>query len=560
MYLADSALSVETEWLECWGWGMTEPYGRHTFRLGVDLELNLKDPDSRHSLKSRFYHNINHLVGGKATGLMFMSMLGMDTPPGVVVPIAEVNSKVPDNASAYFTSARKASVKSICETIDTHSDQRGPTLFSVRSGAEVSMPGMMSTVLNCGILDPSVWKAFLEDGFYTEGNLWYLKWNHLRTFYEAAGVSSDSIDLLVRAAEGKYPEDPLPHQCELLWDYGFQKTGVTPATNQYKNIFQCMLMVKASFNSDHCKEYRRRNHIDVDGTAIIIQEVALTIKAVMGYSGVATSCDANEWRDHDFAYVKMASLFGGSSNRLRFTLHGEAEVVFGSQGNSLVSGTIKGERLSPTRWPGKLVEYVSILSSLFGSIVEVEFAQGDNGGLYMLQVRESKVAPKVAIKAAIERIESESLLFDAEDPAKAREELSASLKRNLTPLESALKTPPLRHYGVSEGGVEIGSGVAVGPESSDKAILVSSAQHADECIESGIPYLWHSNTTTPEHYKYMVNSVGVVTLNGGKMSHAAVVAQQGNIPTIVSLNHDSLIAPQSGALYSIQPTGLLVCH
>jgi len=292
------------------------------------------------------------LVGGKAANLGVMSReLGLPVPPGFVITTAACRAFLADGWPAGLDDELLVQMAAVEDAVGRRfGDPADPLLVSVRSGAPVSMPGMMDTILNLGLND-----ATTEGLARTSGNEPFAR--GCRERFEA------SFRSIVGVAD--VPEDP--------W-------------------VQLRLAIEAvfrSWNTERAQAYRRKEGIADDiGTAVTVQAMVFGNRGATSATGV---------------------LFTRNPATGEATLYGD--VMFDAQGEDVVAGTHQTEPIAflDERMPAvasELREYASRLERHYADLCDIEFTI-EEGRLWMLQVRVGKRSPQAALRMAVDMAEED---------------------------------------------------------------------------------------------------------------------------------------------------------
>ena len=471
--------------------------------------------------KAEGHASDRNLLGGKGANLAEMSSIGIPVPPGFTVT-TEVCTYFYENGKT-FPADLKEQVKdgvAHCEAIvgRKFADPENPLLFSVRSGARVSMPGMMDTVLNLGLNDETVkglakasgnerfaydsYRRFIQMYSNVVLNMDHHDFEHaLESMKNAKGYKSDvelTVDDLkalieeykkIGAAAGKpVPQDPE----QQLWG------GIGAVFN--------------SWMVDRAIYYRKLNNIPESwGTAVNVQTMVFGNSGDNSATGVCFSRDPSTGRNVFYGeYLKNAQ--------------GE-DVVAGIRTPQQMSKEGKKERGSdlpcleeemPELYK-QLCDIRETLEKHYRDMQDMEFTIQD-GKLYMLQTRNGKRTGAAALKIAVDMV-NEGLIDKKTAITRVEpQQLDALLHPTLDPkakkaakvLTSALPASP---------------GAAVGK-------VVFSADDAEKWAEEGEKVVLVRIETSPEDIHGMHVSQGILTARGGMTSHAAVVARGMGTPAV----------------------------
>jgi pyruvate,orthophosphate dikinase len=447
-------------------------------------------------------------MGFKAYNLWRMQRVGMPVPQAFVLGTGFCQE--------YFRHNRKP-VRGLQEVLSSHlrelerasglgfGSARKPLLVSVRSGAPVSMPGMLETVLDIGLCDATV-PGLLR----LTGNP-RLVWDSYRrlvaSFAEVVhGLPATSFE---NALHARMQEAGLTEPGEL----DFQ--SLRAVTRDYLELYEeevgkpfpqqpreqleaAVIAVWESWTGDKAVQYRRLNGLsDEPGTAVTVQRMVYGNAGGTSGAGVAFSRDPASGE---------ASLY--------------LDFLFNAQGDDIVSGrrsAADGERLGEVL-PSVLQDIrrtARLLEEEFRDMQEFEFTLQD-GMLYILQTRTGKRTPWAALRIAVDQVE-EGLI----DEETALERLSSHdlAKIGRSRVVAAGSHTPCH-------GVAAGIGVAVGE------IALDSVRVQQVARAGGAAILVRESVST-EDVSAIEAAAGVLTASGSRTAHAAVVARQMNKPCVV---------------------------
>lgn len=428
------------------------------------------------------------VLGGKGAGLVDMVRLGLPVPPGFVIgtPCGRAylaDDRLPNELSAELT-ARLAALEAA--TGRRFGDDGDPLLVSVRSGAPVSMPGMMDTILNVGLTEASTrtlaertgdarfaWDSFerLLDGF-------------ART---VRGISPGQLeDMLLDLPIEDDPARAAEARClallGLLEDF-------PDAHGQLRGAIEAVFR---SWTSRRARAYRRHNGIGEDlGTAVVIQAMVFGNRDARSGSGVAFTRDPS---------TGARGAFG--------------DFLFAAQGEDVVSGERDTEPLTviADRLPDLYDQLLGTFTRLerhTRDLCDVEFTI-ESGQLYILQTRVGQRSGRAAVVLAVDLVEEG--LIDVEEA-----------RRRVSDEQLAAATAP-RFPDRPDPATVVAHGLAAAPG----AVVGKAAFDADRAQTmhaEGEPVILLRPTTSPADLPGVIASVGVVTGRGGRTSHAAVVAR-----------------------------------
>jgi phosphoenolpyruvate synthase/pyruvate phosphate dikinase len=419
------------------------------------------------------------VLGGKGAGLVWMDNIGVNVPPGFVLPCSLM---------AEYEKAPKTVMKAIAKAIKPYlkrmSDMFGyMPLVSVRSGARVSLPGMMDTILNVGMeYNSQVWidRLGAQCAANSELRLVTMFGNVVKGIDKAEFKQCATVD----AARIKYTElsgEQFPDAKEQL--------------------LEAIEAVFKSWNNERAKFFRKMNNIPDDwGTAVVVQ--AMVFGNLNDNSGTGV-------------------LFTRNPQSGENALVGEFAV--NAQGEDVVDGSTTPMQLAAMQdWnpdvAKELADVAERLEKAKGDVQDVEFTVQD-GKLYILQTRTAKREPRAALRIAVEMYEAE--LIPIED-----------LRKRITPREfdeaQQCVLEPSFEGAVFTNGTPACGGIATGK-------IVRTSQAAIDCVE---PCILVTQETNPDDIAGMYAAWGIVTMTGGHTCHAAVVARGMNKPCIVGVGMD----------------------
>ncbi len=491
---------------------------KRVYRFGAD--------EAGHDVTEGTSHD-NNVLGGKGANLAEMARLGLPVPPGFTITCqtcmdyARGGNKWPAGLLDEVDAAREDLERRCAKRLG---DAEDPLLVSVRSGAPISMPGMMDTVLDLGLNDQSVL------GLAAQTNNARFAWDSYRRFVQmfsnvVMGIDSDLFEDALKAMRA---------EAGAATDAELEAKQLQELVAQFKQIFsenvsaeehpelagedgaaefpqdptvQLRLAIAAVFGSwdcDRARLYRRQNHIADDlGTAVNVQAMAFGNKGETSASGVAfTRNPANGEREFYGDYLVNA------------------------QGEDVVAGIRNTEPIASLKHtPGleqageQLEQIFGILENHYRDMMDIEFTI-EQGKLFMLQTRVGKRTAAAALKVAVD-MEREGLI--------TRDE--ALLRINPSQLDQ------LMHPQVAKGaeknviarGLNASPGAAVGEVVFSAADAVRVAGEGRACVL----VRWE---TTPDDLAGMTAAKGILTSHGGKTSHAAVIARGMGKPCVCGVD------------------------
>ncbi len=456
---------------------------------------------------------MRNLLGGKGANLAEMSSLGLPVPPGFTIT-TEVCTAFYENENNY-PEALKAQVNDALAAIESQMDMKfgdaeNPLLVSVRSGARVSMPGMMDTVLNLGLNDQTV------EGLVKKSGDARFAWDSYRRFVQMYG------DVVMGLEHHDFEDIMEQHKrdMEVSEDTDITAEGWKQVVAQYKEMVERQLgrpfpedpqeqlwgAIGAVFSSwmvPRAIKYREINDIPADwGTAVNVQSMVFGNMGDDCATGVAFTRDPSN--GENFFY---------------------GEYLVNAQGEDVVAGirtpqslTIQGKEKEGSDLPSmeevmpevfnELNETRLKLEAHYKDMQDIEFTV-QQGKLYMLQTRSGKRTAAAALKIAVDMVNEK--LIDEQEALMRLE--PASLDQLLHPTldPKAAKT-------ILTKGLPASPGAAAG-------IVVFTADEAEKRAQAGEQVMLCRVETSPEDIHGMHAAAGILTTRGGMTSHAAVVAR-----------------------------------
>lgn len=442
-----------------------------------------------------------NLVGGKGANLAEMVELGIPVPAGFTITT--------DACTAFYTNGEKwvdgleEQVRKNLARVEKSmgakfGDRENPLLVSVRSGARVSMPGMMDTVLNLGLNDETV-----EALARKSGNPRFA-WDSYRRFIQmygdvVMGVDHGLFEEALAAERAKYgvkQDNELSVEAlkDLVADYKqiVQKSAGRLFPNEpFEQLRGAIDAVFRSWNGARAIRYRQINHIPHEwGTAVNVQAMVYGNMGKDSGTGVAFTRDPSTGEN----------VFYG-------------EYLMDAQGEDVVAGIRTPHPIAhlhedmPAVYD-ELVKIYKLLENHYKDMQDVEFTI-QAGKLYMLQTRTGKRTATAAVRMAVEMVEEG--LIDKE---------TAVLRVDPEQLDQLLHPmiDPKAQYDVIATGLPASPGAATGR-------IVFTAEEAEEWKNRGEKVILVRNETSPEDIGGMDVSEGILTARGGMTSHAAVVAR-----------------------------------
>jgi pyruvate,orthophosphate dikinase len=475
-----------------------------------------------------------NLLGGKGANLAEMASIGLPVPPGFTIPTTvcaayyDAGSRIPDDVRAAIaeglTHIEAATGKSFGDPTD-------PLLVSVRSGARVSMPGMMDTVLNLGLNDRTVAglatisgdPRFAWDSYRRFIHMYadvVLGLDHGR-FEEALEIAKEDkgvhLDTDLDAADWQALTAAYKALVEELWDRPFPQ-------DVQEQLLGAIGAVFGSWQSDRAKTYRRLNGIPADwGTAVNVQAMVFGNMGETSATGVAfTRNPSTGERAYYGEYLINAQgedVVAGIRTPQYLTR--AARETAGAKATSM-------EESMPKVY-AELARVFDLLERHYRDMQDIEFTV-ERGKLFMLQTRSGKRTAKAALKIAVDMAE-EGLITEKE----------AVLRIDPSALDQLLHPTldPKAERNVIAKGLPASPGAACG-------VAVFDAETAERYAALGEKVILVRVETSPEDIGGMHAAQGILTARGGMTSHAAVVARGMGRPCVsgagaISIDYQSRV-------------------
>jgi pyruvate,orthophosphate dikinase len=454
---------------------------------------------------------MKNILGGKGANLAEMTALGLPVPPGFTIS-TEVCTHYYENGGALPEWVRP-SVMGALHRVEAKigkkfGDEKNPLLFSVRSGARASMPGMMDTILNLGLNDQTV------EGLASSSNNPRFAWDSYRRFIQmysdvVMGMNSSMLEVTLEDLkdEKKYKldtemtVDDLKALVKKFKELVRQSTGQIFPSDPYEQLWGAISAVFRSWNTSRAITYRELHDIPASwGTAVNVQSM------VFGNMGDDSATGVAFTRDPSTGEKKF---YG------EFLINAQGEdVVAGirtpqpiTKADAAKSGLPSLEETLPEAYQ-QLVQIYQKLEKHYRDMQDIEFTI-ERGTLWMLQTRNGKRTARAALAIAADMIDEK--LISEEEALMRIDPLSLDQLLHPTLDPKAEKTLLAKGLPASPGGV-FGQ-------------IVFTAEEAVEWKEKGKRVILVRVETSPEDIAGMVAAQGILTTRGGMTSHAAVVAR-----------------------------------
>ena len=498
---------------------MTSPKVAETKGNGLPEKLVYEFGDGRAEGST----GMRDLLGGKGAGLAEMSNLGLPVPPGftittdVCTAYYDLDSSYPENLKEQVLSGIQH-VEAV--TGAKFGDPDNPLLVSVRSGARVSMPGMMDTVLNLGLNDITV------EGLAERSNDPRFAYDSYRRFIsmygdvvlnirQEAGLERDPFESLLEQKKealgiSEDPDLPVEALKELVSAFKSEiseKLNVIFPTDPWEQLWSAIGAVFASWNSERAVIYRELNGFSNDwGTAVNVQAMVFGNLGDDCATGVAFTRNPK---------TGERAIFG------EFLTNAQGEdIVAGVRTPQPISkfgskeGEVSLEDVQPKVF-NELLDASDLLESHFKDMQDIEFTVQQNK-LWVLQTRNGKRTGPAMVNVAVDLVD-QGMITEAEALLRQDPEQISELLHPILDPDAPRK--------VIATGLPASPGAAVGK-------VVFTAKEASEWMERGEEVILVRTETSPEDIQGMLAAKGILTARGGMTSHAAVVARGWGKPCI----------------------------
>jgi len=456
------------------------------------------------------------LLGGKGANLAEMTKIGLPVPSGFTIT-TEVcryfskNEKYPEGLWEDVINHMKELEK---KTGKKFGDNENPLLVSVRSGAPISMPGMMDTILNLGLNDKSI------NGLIAQTKNERFSYDSYRRLIQmfgnvVMGVPHEKFEeILTERKKRKNIKSDTEFKAddwkEIIEEYKKlikNEIGKEFPQDPYEQLRMAVDAVFKSWNNPRAIIYRKANKIDDNlGTAVNIQ--AMVFGNMGSNSGTGVAFTRNPATGEKKYY---------------------GEFLFNAQGEDVVAGIRTPKHISDLKKEipevyEQLVKVFGILEKHYRDMQDIEFTV-EKGKLYLLQTRTGKRTAAAAVKIAVDMV-NEGLITKEE----------AILRINSEDLNQLLhkRLDPNSKVEAIANGLGASPGVASGK-------IVFEPNQAVNLSEKGENVILVRNETTPEDIHGMIASKGILTVHGGMTSHAAVVARGMGKPCVSGCESISII-------------------
>jgi len=453
------------------------------------------------------------LLGGKGAGLSEMTRLKLPVPSGFTIT-TEVCNKYYDNDMKLSKDVMPQVMKNIAKmekkTGKKWNSTKNPLLVSVRSGAAISMPGMMDTILNLGLNEKTV------EGFAQQTKNPRFSWDSYRRFIQlfgkvVFGINDEKFDHVLDSAKNKQ---------EVTDDSKLSVESLKKIVSEYKKICekhtkrkfpdtpneQLGLAIEAVFKSwmgERAVVYREKNGITKDianGTAVNV------VTMVFGNMG-------------DDSATGVVFTRNGSDGKREI----EGEYLINAQGEDVVAGVRTGKNvdLLKKEMPKSYKELSNACAKLekhFREPQDIEFTI-EQGKFYLLQTRTAKMSAGALIKTSVDMVKEKLIDKNKALTRIPAQQLEALLHRTMD--ETKIK----EHKRLAKG-------IAASPGAAN-GIAIFNVKKAIELGEAGKKVILIRKETKPEDVPAFFSAEGILTSLGGKSSHASIVSRGMGKPCIV---------------------------
>jgi len=453
------------------------------------------------------------LLGGKGAGLCEMTRLKLPVPPGFVITTEVCNHYYQNNKKlpkGLLAQVKKSIAKIEKKTGKKWNSKDNPLLVSVRSGAAISMPGMMDTILNLGINDVTV------EGLAKQSNNPRFAWDTYRRFIQlfgkvVFGVDDKKFDEVLENAkknqavqsDGALNEKSLRGIVSEYKKICEKHTGRPFPSDPFEQLELAIKAVFASWMGERAIVYREKNYITkdiADGTAVNVVAMVFGNMGNDSATGVVFTRNPGDGTNH---------IFG--------------DYLVNAQGEDVVAGVrtpkpIDGMNIEFPISYKQLEDTCNKLEKHFREPQDIEFTI-EQGRFYLLQTRNGKMNAVSMVKTSVDMVKEKLINKDQALRRLQAEQLEQLLHRTID-------------QNKAKGFKQVTKGIAASPGAAS-GVVVFDVKKATTMGENGTKVILVREETKPEDVPAFFSSVGILTSRGGKTSHAAVVARGMGKPCIV---------------------------
>ena len=446
---------------------------------------------------------MKNLLGGKGANLAEMTSIGLSVPPGFIIT-TKACAVFYENQK-QLTQEMKNQINEKLQELENEinkrlGDRNDPLLVSVRSGAAVSMPGMMDTILNLGLNDETV------EGLAIKTNNKRFAYDSYRRFIQmfgdvVMGVKHEFFEKILQKIKDEkrveFDTDLDVEDLRIIIDSYKQviqsTTGRLFPSDAKEQLYMAVNAVFSSWNNERANIYRRMNNIHgLIGTAVNVQSMVFGNMGDDSGTGVCFTRNPSTGEDKFYG-----------------------EFLMNAQGEDVVAGIRTPKKIEELNniMPENYQELINIREKLeqhYKDMQDIEFTI-QQGKLYILQTRNGKRTAQAAVKIAVDKVKQgliskQEAILEVEPNALDQllhKQIDPNIKSDKIPLTKGLPASP---------------GAAVGK-------IVFSAEEAKQETEKNEKVILVRIETSPEDIEGMDLSQGILTARGGMTSHAAVVAR-----------------------------------
>ena len=471
------------------------------------------------------------LLGGKGAGLSEMTRLKLPVPPGFIITTEVCNSYYDNNRKLpkdLMPAVMKNIAKMEKKTSKKWNSTKNPLLVSVRSGAAISMPGMMDTILNLGLNERTV------EGFSEQTNNPRFAWDSYRRFIQlfgkvVFGVNDEKFDHVLNSAKTRQG---------VTDDSKLDVKSLKKIVSEYKKI---------------CESHTKRKFPDTPN-----EQLELAIEAVfkswMGERAIVYREKNNITKNiaNGTAVNVVTMVFGNmgddSATGVVFTRNGhngkkeiEGEYLINAQGEDVVAGVRTGKNIDLLKkeMPKSYKELSNACAKLerhFREPQDIEFTI-EQGKFYLLQTRTAKMSAAALVKTSIDMVKEKLIDKNRALTRIPAQQLEALLHRTMD--ESKIKDYK-----------QLAEGIAASPGAAS-GVVIFNVKKAIELGEAGKKVILVRKETKPEDVPAFFSAEGILTSLGGKSSHASIVSRGMGKPCIVGcaelkINYDNNTCTANG--------------
>jgi len=447
--------------------------------------------------------SMKNLLGGKGANLAEMTSIGLSVPPGFIIT-TKACAVFYENQK-QLTQEMKNQINEKLQELENEinkrlGDRNDPLLVSVRSGAAVSMPGMMDTILNLGLNDETV------EGLAIKTNNKRFAYDSYRRFIQmfgdvVMGVKHEFFEKILQKIKDEkrveFDTDLDVEDLRIIIDSYKQviqsTTGRLFPSDAKEQLYMAVNAVFSSWNNERANIYRRMNNIHgLIGTAVNVQSMVFGNMGDDSGTGVCFTRNPSTGEDKFYG-----------------------EFLMNAQGEDVVAGIRTPKKIEELNniMPENYQELINIREKLeqhYKDMQDIEFTI-QQGKLYILQTRNGKRTAQAAVKIAVDKVKQgliskQEAILEVEPNALDQllhKQIDPNIKSDKIPLTKGLPASP---------------GAAVGK-------VVFSAEEAKQETEKNEKVILVRIETSPEDIEGMDLSQGILTARGGMTSHAAVVAR-----------------------------------